>query len=97
MLYEVSGGTSIKTPEDDLLKIFPNPTAGIVYIASSQSEKIRNLYITSTIGKTYFRQKESINNPFQYKIDIRHLPDGVYYITIQLDNRVITKTVILKK
>ncbi len=95
--YNVSEGSPVQSVEADLLALYPNPTPGIVYLASSQMEAIRNLSVISANGEVYPCEKKVTGNPLQCEIDMKHLPDGMYYLVIQFDNRIITKPVVLKK
>ena len=95
--YNVAGETSLTSFKKDGLTVFPVPSKGIVYIVSSPMEEIRELQIITPVGKVCSYQKKSTDNPLQSELDIRHLPDGLYFLTIRMDDRVITKTILLKK
>jgi len=97
VVYTVSGETSLPVIQDDVFAVFPNPSKGIIHLISSQPKKIRDVSIISTGGKKHPFQQKSADDPLRTTLDVKQLPDGMYFLSIQLDNRTITKTFILKK
>ena len=70
-------------------KIYPNPSLGIINI--DISEKIKTVEISNIIGKHFLI--EQINN----KINLNHLENGVYFITIKTWEREYTDKIILAR
>ena len=61
-------------------KIYPNPTKGELIIENGEL-KIENVKIIDMMGKTLNNYQFSILNS-QLKIDVSHLPAGIYFIKI---------------
>jgi hypothetical protein len=59
------------------LRIFPNPATGNSLQLSGRAQAFR---LTNLLGQTEISRRE-ING--EDSIDIRHLPDGVYFVTIE--------------
>nr|WP_314495570.1 T9SS type A sorting domain-containing protein [uncultured Chryseobacterium sp.] len=70
------------------LKIYPNPTTGLVYIKSP--EKIKKITVHNSIGQLI------LQNENQSEIDFSHLPEGMYIVNVESGNKVYTSKVIRK-
>ena len=70
-------------------KIYPNPSLGIINI--DISEKIKTVEISNIIGKHFLIEQR--NN----KINLNHLENGVYFITIKTWEREYTDKIILAR
>lgn len=82
------GGTDEKRVEKShSLEIFPNPTQNFVTIRWSEipSERQGVVTLIDQLGKQVLRQnaKENFN-----KLDIGHLPSGIYFIKIQYGDKI---------
>lgn len=79
------------------LLVFPNPASGIVNIsvASQINEEftmsVLNLQGQKIFEGTYFMENGSYSN----QLDFRYFRNGIYYIVVKSDNKVITKKLIL--
>lgn len=71
------------------LSIYPNPTNGLVTIQTDLPIEYATVY--SSIGKKL--QVNLIDN----KIDLSNLSNGVYIISLSINNHIITKRIILSK
>ena len=77
-----------------IIKIYPNPTDNYIYIDYSKENLINNQLIISDIqGKIIFQKPLN-----EDKIDVSDYPNGIYFLQIRKDDRVIfrEKVVILK-
>ncbi|MCO6147481.1 T9SS type A sorting domain-containing protein [Flavobacterium sp. NRK1] len=63
------------------LSVYPNPTSGILNLANADTLNVENITITDMSGKTVFNQKGNTT-----KIDVQHLPQGMYFLTITTGN-----------
>lgn len=81
---------TIKT--NKLVKLFPNPTTGLINIQTIGSD----LTINSLIITNLFGASESVNYNHG-QLNLNHLPNGIYFIRIELiDGQIIYKKVIKK-
>lgn len=95
--------TGIETLEQSLpvLDIFPNPNAGIFSVNISNVNKDANVAISvlNAIGQVMsspLNFKGSANGA--HSINLSHLSNGVYFITIQTDSdKLVTKKIVINK
>jgi hypothetical protein len=64
--------------EKDNVKIYPNPTADFVYVTLNSKSKIEETEIYDLSGKLVLKTKLESE-----KLDLRHLPQGVYMIVFK--------------
>lgn len=67
--------------EEGLFQIYPNPVDDILFINCQTELQINKLVITDLTGKTIESNISQLNN----KIDVSHLKEGVYYLTISFE------------
>ena len=72
--------------------IYPNPTSGTVYL-NIESKTPGNIYIFNTSGTAIYSNKYV---PGDLKINMEGFSQGLYFINIQTENKVVTKKMILK-
>lgn len=77
----------IKEDKSDI-KIYPNPTKGIVIIESD--EKIDGITIRNILGQT-------IKYTIKSKIDISNHPSGIYFVEVYFEKEVVTKKILISK
>lgn len=81
MLNECSGYVGIeeqKELEQNGFVVYPNPTNSIIYIINEQNQLQNSIIeITNAIGEVVFF------NSFKTKIDISHLQQGIYFLTVR--------------
>jgi hypothetical protein len=88
--FEPIGSTNIvEVLENEQIKIYPNPTTGIIYIRSEK--KILQIQIINAVGNTVYEQS---NVGTEATIDISFAPHGTYIIRLKTDEKIITKTII---
>ena len=76
----------------DMIKIYPNPTDGRLYIEVSNGN-IDNIVVTDITGKVFVNKTE---NADQSEIDLSSYPKGIYLVNIVTENDSYTKKVVLK-
>ncbi|MBL0339820.1 MAG: T9SS type A sorting domain-containing protein [Bacteroidetes bacterium] len=83
---------------DQSLKIFPNPTAGnlfIEYHSKNSEQRIENISLTDLRGRElYFADLKINSNYFRHTLDINSLAPGMYCIKLSTDSGSIVKKVI---
>ena len=76
------------------IKIYPNPSKGIVYLEFENALMMKNLNISSMNGdKVFFKQTLNITET----IDMTNYADGIYFISIQSGDELIRSKLILQK
>jgi len=89
----VTSGVNTIQPQNNW-NIFPNPTTGKIYLNLANTEnKTLNLKLTDLLGKEVL----VINNYKAKELDLTGLTNGVYFLTIQLQNAIQSFKVVLKK
>jgi len=79
--------------EENLLKVFPNPTSNLLYVISNKEVISFELY--NHYGNMV--QKEIKNKTKEFDIPMNSLSKGIYYLKIICQNgAVLTKTVTKK-
>ncbi len=80
--------------DDSTISIAPNPSNGMLHIESTE-HPIDLVKIMSAQGALI--QQYDAGRSMNYNADLSHLPNGVYFINIQSDDRFITKKIVLFK
>ena len=72
----------------DKIKIYPNPTQGLINIGDYGDIKFNSIYLLDHSGQT-IKKFENFND-----IDISELPDGLYLLKLNYDRKTMTKKII---
>lgn len=88
MRYRTSatGINKIFSPED--LKLFPNPTTNSINITVPNPNEKYEIEIHSPQGQLILKTSTSRT------IDIEHLPKGIYFLTVNQNNKIVTKKIV---
>jgi len=70
------------------IRVFPNPTNGIIRVESKKS--IEELLIFNSLGEMLF-QAGNISNP----IDVSHLTSGIYFLSARIDGEFRSRKIIM--
>ena len=81
--------TSTTTIESNNLKIFPNPTSGLINIYSE--DILTELSMVNNIGEEVL-----FKNITPSKFDISHLPTGIYFIRLKVNNQIVNHKILLQ-
>ena len=71
------GGTGVENHRADKLRVWPNPSAGLVQIEVKRSTPVE---IVDMQGRVVERLQVT---PGTAKLDLRHLPQGIYLLTVE--------------
>jgi len=75
--------------------IFPNPASDYAYInLTTQKTLNARIDIITLAGQTALSTAETISDQYRLQIDLRKLPQGIYYITITTEGNLITRKLI---
>ncbi|MBN1182520.1 MAG: T9SS type A sorting domain-containing protein, partial [Bacteroidales bacterium] len=77
----------------DILKIYPNPTKGIINLPFKDFKNFQRIEVYNNKGILVFSECSFEKN----EIDIRHLDAGIYFLYIYSDKSVIIKKALLLK
>lgn len=84
--------TAPEKSEEELINgIYPNPNNGKFNVNFSKSIPPSKLLIFNANGKTVSQQKISGS---KNQVDISHLPDGIYFISLEYFGKKITEKII---
>jgi hypothetical protein len=85
----ILANVAIQSVDDDMVSVYPNPTAAIINISSP--EPVSNVAVYNTNGQRLILSSEN-------SVDLSALARGSYIVRIQLENgSVLTRTVVLTK
>jgi hypothetical protein len=82
----VSNPTSTEDFAHAIMKIFPNPTSGQLYI-SNEERNIQQITIYDFSGVKMLESKYTT-------LDISHFPSGIYFVQIITEKGVVTKKIV---
>jgi len=93
----LSGLNSFSLLPSDV-KIYPNPSNGMVTILSNSDIKINQLYLYDYLGRLIYHQKPDKKlNEIELNLAELNLNNGIYYLDIDTDQRVIHQKLIYTK
>ncbi len=79
--------TSFSEITNNIINIYPNPSQGLFYVNSNENQL--EYTILDTNGKIILNQIALNNEP----IDLRNMPQGLYFINLASENAVINKKI----
>jgi len=89
---EPASGIS-KINNNNLMKLFPNPSAGKINILLNKNETAQ-LSVSNTIGTVLLEEK--INN-VQHQVNLEDLSNGIYFVKIEQGNEIAIKKITIAK
>lgn len=96
-VLEVVSNIGIDTPADNaLLSIAPNPTTGAVGISYPLSgNQPVTLRVFDAIGKEVYLHTQTTSGSFVHSLSLEGKPAGLYFVTLQAGNELVSKKVVL--
>ena len=100
--FEVSVENTFGINENNLnigVSVFPNPNNGTftVKLSSENNESVK-MQIRNIIGEVILSQEElSINGEFVKVIDISNYAEGIYFLVLENNNKVLTEKIVVQK
>lgn len=79
------------------ITISPNPTSGEVNIELHKNFNNVIVYVNDMTGKQVSNYNSAKSNQKSHKLNLNHLPNGVYIVTVKADGEQFTKKLIIKK
>ena len=81
----------------EAVTISPNPTKGEVNIQLNKNFKNVIVYVNDMTGKQVSNYNSSQQNAKTHKLNLSHLTNGVYVVTVKADGEQFSKKLIIKK
>lgn len=95
---QVSVGTNVGIDDNELaslIVLYPNPSSGKINITLPANMVTNELLVHDLVGElVYTLNKPNAN---QLSLDVSSLSDGIYYVTLMINNQAITKKLVLTK
>ncbi len=79
---------------NDELKIYPNPSDGIIYISSAMLQTASIVKVYDISGRILY--KELHQQQGTLKLDLNHPEAGLYFVEVQSENDVVVKKLVLR-
>jgi len=97
---EVTIAVSIDEPQtndagSDILKLYPNPTSGLLKVEMLKETTIKQMYICDMSGKTVVTIDKSQFTDKQITINLSHLATGNYILNLQTEKQIINRKIII--
>jgi hypothetical protein len=83
---------------ENSISIFPNPTSGNFSLQiNSTIESSAEIKIYNSLGEMVLEKKEkNISGNFTENFSLGEMSDGIYFVSVKLDNKIISKKIILQ-
>ena len=92
----VDACAGIDDPENGGIKIYPNPTNGVLNLIIDQSGPL-TITISNLLGEMVYNNETVNHNNSVIKIDLSQFENGLYFVTVQTrENRVVRKIKLIK-
>ncbi len=75
------------------VKLYPNPTSGILYYEIPNSTKVATISVIDVLGRQLINKKAANAK----SIDLSELKNGTYYVTFNLDGKLVQSKIILNQ
>lgn len=75
----------------NIIHLFPNPTAGKVFISNPNNRSIKSLEIYNGLGEKVLQQQKS------NEIDLSVFPEGLYFVNINIGTSIFTNKIIVQQ
>jgi plastocyanin len=90
------GTTGITMNNASTLRVYPNPTTGMITVVTGESAgKVDDLTVMDITGKTIY--SNVVGSSQQYSVDLSSYPGGYYFVRVTSDTGILTRKVILDK
>jgi PKD repeat protein len=102
LALEVSVDNTFSIADNDLnvgVSVFPNPNNGTfsIKLSSDKNEKVK-IGIRNIVGESVLSEEEiSVNGEFIKTIDLSKIAEGIYFLVIENNNRVLTEKIIVQR
>ncbi|WP_333662698.1 zinc-dependent metalloprotease [Chishuiella changwenlii] len=93
--FSIESSLEIEDPKNNQFDIFPNPSNGIINLRLPEFFKKGAIRIVDITGRIVYSNQ--LNYSATQQINLSSLSNGVYIVSLELDNEHFTKKIIIKK
>ena len=79
---------------DQYISVYPNPNRGLFTLDLRQVANLKSVSVFNVLGERVLIVPDNV--PGEEKIDLRHEPNGIYYIQVISETGIALKKVILE-
>ncbi|MEA3316788.1 MAG: T9SS type A sorting domain-containing protein, partial [Bacteroidota bacterium] len=94
IMINISEADAIHTFENSNIRIFPNPSKGIIKLEFDDLQKNARIELFNIIGKKIYTENFR-NISGQKELDFSEFKNGVYFIKLHLEKEILKKKIIL--
>ena len=100
--FEVAVANTFSVSENELnvgVSIYPNPNNGsfTIKLSSNENESVK-MQIRNIIGEVLFAEEDlSINGEFVKVIDLSSYAEGIYFLVLENNNKILTEKIVVQK
>jgi PKD repeat protein len=100
--FEVSVMNTFSINENELdvdVSVFPNPNNGnfTIRLSSNSNESVK-MQIRSILGEVVFTDQElTVNGEFVKEIDLSNYAEGIYFLVLENNNKVLTQKIVIQQ
>jgi len=91
---QINGTLGFENFENQEVKLYPNPSTGIINIHSSSFWQNASMIVTDMTGRKIMNREISAN---EMSIDLSHLSEGMYLISLEKDTQKSTFKILIKR
>lgn len=98
--YQTTTGLNNLQAELPIVDLFPNPTSGVINltVANVNYATTTVVNVINAIGQNVIEPVSIKTAGSQHSIDLSHLPNGVYYLSVKTnENKSVTKKIVISK
>lgn len=98
ILYTVTGSASLTDAKNQNLKVWPNPSKGLVYIQGRTTTDLDKIVLLTPDGKTIanYTKKDLKTENNRVTLMLDKLPKGYYVLSLQYGKETLTKAILLR-
>ncbi len=91
------GANDIKRITTETLNITPNPGNGLFSISFINNSALpATIVVTDINGRNVYNDSYNVNGQVKHSLNLQHLPAGIYTITIQMGDKLLTDKLVIQ-
>lgn len=90
------GGVGITENVDESVIIYPNPSKGKVNLKLNEQDNIRSIVVYNALGLAIMNVEHSSSKEV-YELNLSDQPDGMYFLRVEFNDRVVNNKIYLAK
>ncbi|MCF8463986.1 MAG: T9SS type A sorting domain-containing protein [Flavobacteriales bacterium] len=91
--FGMVGGLSVSEASLGIVRVYPNPTEGVLNIEVEKADDLNSISIVDVVGRTVAQL--SVFGNTKTVINLNNLVDGVYHVNLNSDKGITSKKVVL--